>query len=183
MTDATKTAALNATRRQFAAMGAAAFASVGLGTRASAASMPVTERAVGGSAASLFVAESGEHPGLVMFAVPSASRAANAAVAKDLVRQGWSVLLVDKPEGDDRRINRTAKAHTALLASQPGVASAEAGYSLCSFAAAKPVFGLAKTRAETTGTLLVAIPVATRKDRVRRESLENAARLLHRYAA
>jgi hypothetical protein len=181
MTDRVTKPALNATRRQFAAMGVAAVAATGIGSSASAAAPQVAERAISGAA--MFTPITGEYPGLVMFASPAASRSANAAVAGDLAKQGWAVLLVDAPSGDVRAINQVARAHTALLAAQPGVAKAEAGYSLRSFDEAAPLLGIGKLPGAQRGAALFAMPVASAKSDERRQSLHNAARALYRLAA
>lgn len=186
MTDQANPTVLNTTRRQFAAIGmvAATAAATGFSATANAAPLPVAARAVAGvSVATLFAPELGEHPGLVMFASPAASRAANAVVAKELAGQGWSVLLVDPPLGDEQQINRTAKAHTALLARQAGVAKAESGYSLRSFAAAPPAFSLPGRRAGARSAVLFALPAIAAKSDARRESLHKAARALQNLAA
>lgn len=181
MTDQSTKPVLNTTRRQFAAMGVAAVAASGFSGSASAASLPVAERSVSGAA--LFAPTAGEHPGLVMFASPAASASANAAVARDLAKQGWAVMLVAAPSGDVRQINQTAKAHTALLASQSGVITAEAGYSLRNFDEAAPLLGIGKLPGAKRGAALFALPVAAAKSDARRQSLHNAARALYRLVA
>lgn len=188
MTDHAKMPALNATRRQFAGMGvvAAAAAATGWSASALAAPLAVAERSLGGSAAMMFAPEIGEHPGLVMFASPAASHAANAVIAKDLAGQGWAVMLVDAPRGDVQQINRTAKAHAALLAGQAGVASTADTYVLRSFSAAQPALSLAsrsERQAAVRSGVLFALPVATAKSAEQQESLHRAARSLHRLAA
>lgn len=183
MTDTANKPAFNATRRQFAGMGAvaAAAAATGLSVSAKAAPLAVAERALGTSAATLFAPELGEHPGLVMFASPAASRSANAAVAKDLAAQGWAVMLVDAPRGDVQQINLAAKAHAAVLEGQAGVAKDAAGYSLRSFDSGQSSLG--KRAAVARGAALFALPVGTAKSAARRDSLHGAARSLQLRAA
>lgn len=181
MTDQPTKSALSTTRRGFAAMGVAAVAASGFGGSALAAEVQVAERAISGAA--LFAPTTGEHPGLVMFASSAVSTSASAAVARDLAKQGWVVMLVAAPTGDVRAINQAARAHAALLAAQPGVAKAEAGYSLRSFDEAAPLLGIGKLPAAKRGAALFAMPTTAAKSDARRQSLHNAARALHRLAA
>ena len=183
MTDQSIKLVFNTTRRQFAAMSVATAAASGIGSAAAAAPLSVAERTVSGGA--LFAPVSGEHPGLVMFASLAASPSANAAIAKELAGQGWAVMLVDAPSGDQAQISATAKAHTDALARQTGVATSGA-YNLCSFSAAEPALSLA-TRAQRKNSVcngvLFALPAAASKDEARRESLNSATRSLYRLAA
>ncbi len=120
----------NPTRRQFAAFGSVAALWSG-----SAGAATLTNTASPAKAAShnvqrqgnLFQPETGEHPGLVMFASAAASRSANAAVAQQLASQGLAVLLVEAPVTDDPdRVIHDARVHIDWLVSQSGVA-AESG--------------------------------------------------------
>jgi hypothetical protein len=188
MTDSANKPAFNATRRQFAGMGAVAAAAAATGwcASANAAALPVTERALGTASAKLFAPEAGSFPGLVMFASPAASAAANAAIARDLAGQGWSVMLVDAPNGDPQQINRAAKAHAAVLSTQTGVAVGEGAFVLRSFSAAQPAMSLA-SRSErqlaVRSGVLFALPAAAAKSAAQQESLHRAARSLYRLAA
>jgi hypothetical protein len=194
MTDQSTNPALNATRRQFAVMGVAA-AAAGIGTPAMAAERlsaepKITQRLVGvpcetgSSAGTLFAPEGQSLPGLVMYASPAAGRSANLAVARQLAGRGWAVLLVEEPASSDpRQIARNAVKHSAWLDGQTGVAKAQDGYTLRNFAAAFPKLSLAsraeRQRAALTGALF-AVPT---KLQAKHDSLNEAARALHRLAA
>ena len=193
MSEAANKAAMNLafkpSRRELAAFGAVA--AIG-----SAAAAPLSAATVATKTHSLsvkndghlFRPETGEHPGLVMFASPAASRSANAAVAHQLASQGWAVFLVDTPaHGDSARLNREAKAHAKSLVAQSGVLTPKQGFVLRSFSAAHPTLSLAsraERRAANASSTLFAVPasaLAQSKDRL--NSLHSAARALHRYAA
>jgi len=192
----TNTLAIGATRRQFAAMSAIATTVLGWGGTAVAAPIAISESsvnvptAVGQAAARLFKPEAGELPGLVMFAFAAASPSANAAVARRLAEQGWSVLLVDAPEGaSPQAINRVARAHIAWLSAQPGVAAVNGknDYRLRSVAATFPKVSLAsraERQAASKSAVLFAVPNGQDGNaKARTESLASAARALHRLAA
>jgi hypothetical protein len=184
MTDQPTKPILNTTRRQFAALGVAAVAATGMGSAASAAALPVVESALAGS--TLFAPEMGEYPGLVMYASPAASQSANAAVARDLAKQGWAVMLVATPSGDAQAINRAAKGHATALAAQPGVTGEAADYSLRGVSAAQPALSLAsrsERQAAVQFGVLFALPAAAAKSATNRDSLDRAARTLYRLAA
>lgn len=199
-THSTEKASIEPTRRQFAAMGAIATTVMGWsGTAAAAAPSAVIEQSVkipaqrGQIAGKMFKPEVGAQPGLVMFASAAASPAANAAVARQLAEQGWSVLLVDAPIGaNPETINRDARALVAWLKAQSGVAGAEQpgskdGYRLQSIVAAYPKMSLAsraECRAASCSAVLFAVPEGqAAKTEARTESLTGAARALHRLAA
>jgi hypothetical protein len=191
--------AIEPTRRQFAAMGAIAASMLGWREVAAAAPIAINERSFsvptdnGQVAARLFQAEFGEQPGLVMFAFAAASPSANAAVARQLAEQGWSVLLVDSPTGaSPQTINRAARAHVAWLKSQPGVTSGtlvggKDYFRLRAFAATFPKLSLAsraERQAASKSAVLFAVPAGPdSKANSRVESLAGAARALHRFAA
>lgn len=185
----------NPTRRQFAAFGSVAALWSG-----SAGAATLTNTASPAKAAShnvqrqgnLFQPETGEHPGLVMFASAAASRSANAAVAQQLASQGLAVLLVEAPVTDDPdRVIHDARVHIDWLVSQSGVAADPAkenalnhGYTLRSFCAAQPALSLAsreQRRAASASGVLFAGPAA--EFAKRSESLNAAARALHRLSA
>ena len=187
------------TRRQFVAMGAIATTVLGWSGTASAAPIAIGEHSVsvsaarGPVAARLFKPELGEQPGLVMFAFAAASPSANAAVARQLAEQGWSVLLVDAPTGaSPEAINRDARAHSAWLTTQPGVAggdlvSGKNHYRLRTVAASYPKVSLAsraERQAASRSAVLFAVPEGQASNtKARAESLAGAARALHRLAA
>jgi hypothetical protein len=195
MTDQSTKAVFNATRRQFAVMGVAAAAATGIGAPAMAgerlsAAPTITQRLVGVpcetgvSAGTLFAPEGQSLPGLVMYASPAASRNANLAVARQLAGQGWAVLLIDAPSSlDPRLITRDAEKQAAWLDGQTGVTKAQDGYTLRNFTAAFPKLSLAsraeRQRAALTGALF-AVP---NKLQAKHDSLNEAARALHRLAA
>ena len=181
--------AFKPSRRDFAVFGAVAAMGSGAAAPLSAATASATTHSLGvKNAGNLFRPETGEHPGLVMFASPAASRSANAAVAHQLASQGWAVLLVDTPaHGDSTRMNRDAKAHAKSLASQPGVLTPKQGFVLRSFSAAHPSLSLAsraERRAANVSSTLFAVPAnVLTQSKARLNSLHSAARALHRYAA
>jgi hypothetical protein len=197
-----KKAIVNPSRREFGILGAAA-AAIGWTKTASAEAsvkLPVAKHkavvpaTVGQANGLLFRPETGEHPGLVMYASASASKRANAAVAEQLSSQGWAVLLVDAPaSADPVRINRDNRAHVEWLVAQPGVSAAPApaskkhGFVLQSFSAAQPKLSLAsreeRQTAACTGVLFAAPAVVLARAEARRESLNGAARSLYRLAA
>lgn len=192
MSEAANKSAMNLafkpSRRDFAALGAvAAISSSAASTLAAAtvsSKMPSFSVKNDGN---LFRPETGEYPGLVMFASPAASRSANAAVAHQLASKGWAVLLVDTPtHGDSARINREAKAHAKSLVAQSGVLSPKNGFVLRSISAAHPTLSLAsraERRAANVSSTLFAAPasvLAQSADRL--NSLHSAARALHRYS-
>ena len=203
MSEAANNEALNLavkpSRRDFAAFGAVAAMGSSIAAPLAAASASDKPRSlVVKNEGGLFRPETGEHPGLVMFASVAASHSANAAVAHQLASQGWAVMLVNAPDYTDTvRVNRDAKAHAKWLLAQPGVSkpkkSAAAnststdGFVLRSFSAAHPTLSLAsraERRAANASSTLFAVPatdLAQSKDRL--NSLHNAARALHRYAA
>jgi hypothetical protein len=185
----------NPTRRQFAAFGSVAALCSG--------SAGATSLTVGASSAkapshsvhrqgNLFRPESGEHPGLVMFASAAASHSANAAVAEQLASQGWAVLLVESHSSKDPdRINRDARAHVDWLVTQSGVAAIPAKesaanhcYTLRSFCAAQPKFSLAsrdERQSASASAVLFAAPAALLAKHS--ENLNAAARALYRFSA
>lgn len=187
------------TRRQFVAMGAVATTVMGWSGSAAAAPVAVSEHGVsvsaerGQVAAQLFKPQTGEQPGLVMFAHAAASPSANAAVARQLAQQGWAVLLVASPTGaSPEAINRNARAHTAWLNAQPGVTGGEAdggknAYCLRTVAATYPRLSLAsraERQAAAKSAILFAVPAGPASNtKARAESLADAARALHRFAA
>jgi hypothetical protein len=191
--------AIEPTRRQFAAMGAVATSMLGWSGVAAAAPAAVSDSNVsvatelGQVAARLFKPEAGEQPGLVMFAFAAASASANAAVARQLAEQGWSVLLVDAPaDATPQAINRAARAHTAWLNSQPGVAGGNRSggaddYRLRSIGATFPKLSLAsraERQAASRSAVLFAVPAGQDGNtKARTESLTGAARALHRLAS
>jgi len=193
--------AIEPTRRQFAAMGAVATSMLGWSGAAAAApaSIAVSESKVsvttelGQAAARLFKPEAGEQPGLVMFAFAAASPSANAAVARQLAERGWSVLLVDAPsDASPQAINRAARAHTAWLKSQPGVAGGDRSggtddYRLRAIGATFPKLSLAsrvERQVASRSAVLFAVPAGQDSNtKARTESLTGAARALHRLAA
>jgi hypothetical protein len=182
------------TRRQFAAMGAIATSMLGWRGTAAAAAVAISERSVsvatnrGEVAGKLFKPEAGEQPGLLMFAYAAASPSANAAVARQLAEQGWSVLLVDAPaSASPQAINRDARAHIAWLKAQPGVAGSIDDYRLRTVGATFPKLILA-SRAErqsaSKSAVLFAVPTGRDSNtKARAESLSGAVRALHRIAA
>lgn len=195
--DQTTKSSFAPSRREFAAFGATA-AMCGANAAPLAAAKETTKalsqkvKIVG----NLFQPETGNHPGVVMFASTAASRSANAAVAQQLAMQGWAVMLVDAPEhADIARINRDAQAHAKWLVSQAGVTAptnaaiasgvAKHGFVLRSFSAAHPTLSLAtrteRRAANASGTLFALPADATSQDRV--NSLRSAARALHRFSA
>lgn len=195
-TQSTDKFAIEPTRRQFAAMGAIATTVMGwTGSAAAATPAAITEHSVhvsaqrGQIAATVFKPEIGEQPGLVMFAFAAASPSANAAVARQLAGQGWSVLLVDAPaDATPQSINRDARAHFAWLAAQPGVAAGGKNeFSLRTVAASFPKVSLAsrtERQAASKSAVLFAVPEGqASKTEARAESLAGAARALHRLAA
>lgn len=188
--------AIEPTRRQFAAMGAIATTMLGWSGTAAAAPVAISERSAsvaterGHVTGKLFKPEAGEHPGLVMFAFAAASPSANAAVARQLAEQGWSVLLVDAPTGaNPQAINRDARAHIAWLNAQPGVVAVRGkdDYRLRSVAATFPKVSLAsraERQAASRSAVLFAVPAGQDSStKARTESLTGAARALHRLAA
>jgi hypothetical protein len=187
--------AIEPTRRQFAAMGAIATAALGWsGSSAAAAPVAVSERSAtvaterGAVPAKLFKPEASEQPGLVMFAFAAASPSANAAVARQLAEQGWSVLLVDAPTvTNEQAINRDARAHMAWLKTQPGVAGGTDDYRLRTVGATFPKLSLAsraERQAASKSAVLFAVPTGRDSNsKARVESLSGAARALHRIAA
>ena len=193
MSEATNKAAMNLafkpSRRELAAFGAVA--AIGSATAAPLSAATVSTKTHSLSVkndGNLFRPETGEHPGLVMFASVAASRSANAAVAHQLASQGWAVMLVDTPaHADSARMNRDAKAHAKSLVAHPGVLTPKQGFVLRSFSAAHPTLSLAsraERRAANASSTLFAVPafaLAHSKDRL--NSLHSAARALHRYAA
>lgn len=194
--DSTANLAIEPTRRQFAAMGAIATTMLGWSGTAAAAQVAISERSAsvvtdrGQVAGKLFKPEAGEQPGLVMFAFAAASPSANAAVARQLAEQGWSVLLVDAPTGaGPQAINRDARAHIAWLNAQPGVVavSGKNDYRLRSVAATFPKVSLAsraERQAASRSAVLFAVPGGQDSNtKARSESLTGAARALHRLAA
>lgn len=113
------------TRRGFAAMGAGA-AAFAVGAKASTGTLEVTERVVGlpvgaGSlAAKIYEPNTGEHPGLIMWAP---SGAGVRAAATRLSEQGWSVLVVNEEKDiDSPAFKRKARQLVAWLQQQPSVA-------------------------------------------------------------
>ena len=191
--------AIEPTRRQFVAMGAMATTALGWSGTAAAAPIAVSEHSVSVPAgqrqvaAKLFKPELGEQPGLVMYSYAAASPSANAAIARQLAEQGWSVLLVDAPTGaNPEAINRGARAHVAWLRAQPGVtggdlASGKNHYRLRTVAASYPKVSLAsraERQAACGSAVLFAVPEGQASDtKARAESLAGAARALHRLAA
>jgi hypothetical protein len=192
--DSTAKLAIEPTRRQFAAMGAIATTMMGWSGAAAAAPVAISERSAsvatdrGQVTGKLFRPESGEQPGLVMFAFAAASPSANAAVARQLAEQGWSVLLVDAPTGaSPQAINRDARAHIAWLKGQPGVAGGTDDYRLRTVGATFPKLSLAsrtERQAASKSAVLFAVPTGPESNtKARAESLADAARSLHRIAA
>jgi hypothetical protein len=195
LSNTAKKVAFNPNRREFAVLGAvAAFCS----GSASATSLTDTTKSASpvsltvNRQGNLFRPESGEHPGLVMFAAPAASHSANAAVAQQLASQGWAVLLVENHGTDDpARISRDAHAHADWLVAQPGVAAvspegndAKHGFTLRSFSAVQPKLSLAnreQRQAASASAVLFAAPTDMLAKRA--ESLNAAARALHRFSA
>lgn len=197
----TKNSTFAPSRREFAAIGAATAlwsGSAGAAPLAAAAkpikAKPLKVQVKGG----LFRPETGEHPGLVMYSYPAASRAANAAVAHQLASQGWAVLLIETDASKNPAdINRDAKRHVAWLTAQAGVASSgalafakrgsEHAFALRSYSAALKKFSLAdrdQRRNAASSSVLFATPEGlVSKSEARRESLFAAARALHRLAA
>lgn len=177
-------------------MGAIAATALGWSGTAAAAPVAIVERGVsvptdlGLASARLFKPDAGEQPGLVMFAFAAASPSANAAVARQLAEQGWSVLLVDAPTGaSPKAINRSARAHVAWLKAQPGVVATggKDDFRLRSVVASFPQMSLA-SRAErqnaAKSSVLFAVPNGEAGNtKARNESLVGAARTLHRLAA
>ena len=192
MSEAANKSAMNLafkpSRRDFAAFGAVA--AMGSGVAAPLAAATVSAKTSSFSVkndGNLFRPEAGEHPGLVMFASPAASRSANAAVAHQLASKGWAVLLVDTPaHGDSVRMNSDAKVHAKSLVAQPGVLASKHGFVLRSISAAHPTLSLAsraERRAANVSSTLFAAPasvLAQSADRL--NSLHSAARALHRYS-
>jgi hypothetical protein len=194
--DSTAKLAIEPTRRQFAAMGAIATTMLGWSGTAVAAPVAISEGSAsvaterGQVTGKLFKPEAGEQPGLVMFAFAAASPSANAAVARQLAEQGWSVLLVDAPKGASAQaINRDARAHIAWMNAQPGVVavSGKNDYRLRSVAATFPKVSLASSaerQAASKSAVLFAVPGGQDSNtQARTESLTGAARALHRLAA
>jgi hypothetical protein len=196
---ASKNLAFKPSRRELAAFGAVAAIGSAAAAPLSAATVSTKTHSLSvKNDGNLFRPETGEHPGLVMFASVAASHSANAAVAHQLASQGWAVMLVNALDYTDTvRVNRDAKAHAKWLLAQPGVSkpkkSAAAnsistnGFVLRSFSAAHPTLSLAsraERRAANVSSTLFAVPatdLAQSKDRL--NSLHSAARALHRYAA
>lgn len=196
-----KNLVFNPSRRQFAAVGAAAAlwsGNAGATTLAAAAKPTKAASLKVQNKGNLFHPETDEHPGLVMFASAAVSHSANAAVAHQLASQGWAVLLVDAPEhADPARVNREAQAHAEWLVAQPGVlktqnATTTAGASkhsfvLRSFSAAHPVLSLAsrteRRAANASGTLFAAPAAILAQSKNCLNSLHSAARSLHRLSA
>lgn len=195
MSKTTKATGLGATRREFAAFGAAAAAATGIGAPAFAserlpAAGHIVERMVGvpgemgSSAGILFAAEGQSLPGLVMYASPAAGRSANLAVARQLAGRGWAVMMIDAPTGSDpREIARNAERHAALLDAQPGVAKASDGYTLRSFTAAFPKLSLASKAERQLAAQSGALFAVPNKLSAKHDSLNEAARALYRLAA
>lgn len=195
MSESIKAAGLNATRREFAGFGIAAVAATGVGAPALAAEIALptpsfTPRTVNVPAAfgttpgTLFVPEGQSLPGVVMYASPTAARSANLTVARQLAGRGWAVLLVDTPEfRDPRQIARDAVTHAAWLEDQPGVIKAQGGYTLRNFSAAFPKFSLASRAARQQAGLAGSLFAVPSKLQAKHDSLNEAARALHRLAA
>lgn len=194
-----KNLVFNPSRREFAAVGAAAALCSGNAgaTTLAAAAQPIKSASLKVQRnGNLFHPETGKYPGVVMFASAAVSRSANAAVAHQLASQGWAVLLVDAPEhADPARVNKEAQAHSEWLVAQPSVlktqnataGTSKHGFVLRSFSAAHPVLSLAsrtERRAANASGTLFAVPAAIlvqSKDRL--NSLHSAARSLHRLSA
>jgi hypothetical protein len=192
--NSTATLAIEPTRRQFAAMGAIATAALGWSGSAAAAPIAVSESSAtvatgrGAVTGKLFTPEAGEQPGLVMYAFAAASPSANAAVARQLAEQGWSVLLVDAPaDASPQAINRDTRAHVAWLKAQPGVVGGTDDYRLRNVGATFPKLSLAsrtERQAASKSAVLFAVPTGRDSNtKARAESLSGAARALHRIAA
>jgi hypothetical protein len=186
-------------RREFAAFGATA--AMCSANAAPLAAATVSTKSVAQKvkiSGNLFQPETGNHPGLVMFASAAASRSANAAVAHQLASQGWAVMLVEAPAlADPSQINLDAHKHVAWLAAQPSVVTSKPvanghglskqGYVLQSFSASHPALSLAsreERREANCCGLLFAVPIgALAASDMRRNSLQLAARSLHRLSA
>ena len=191
--------AFKPSRREFAALGAVAAISSSAAVPLAAANIPSAMATLNvKTEGNLFRPETGEHPGLVMFASLAASRSANAAVAHQLASKGWAVLLVNTPDfSETTRINRDVKTHTKWLMAQPGVAKPKKSvaangmlnddFVLRSISAAHPTLSLAsraERRAANVSSTLFAAPAAVLAQSAERlNSLQSAARALHRYAA
>lgn len=138
-------AAKGVSRRQFAALGAAAVAAGYAGT--AQAALPVQERTArvtlrDGAVDALFVHPAeGRHPGVVLWTDLAGLRASSATIARDLASAGFAVVMVDpchrggkasaaaKVEAiDELHLNRDSKDLTAWLDRQDQVAGAANGY-------------------------------------------------------